>query len=196
MKLFLDPDKTLSTCNAESCEVCNVASKLVCHFSITQLLFFIALALPLFIIGGVVIVLTSPLWMVGFLVLFVVFFTVVEIRVVCCHCPHYAEDGKTLKCWANHGSPKLWKYRPGPMYLWEKIVFLGGFFVLVLYPVPFFVLSSLYWLLAIYAFLLGVFAVVLRSKFCTRCINFACPLNRVDEKTRHTFREKNPKTWC
>ncbi|GAJ20475.1 unnamed protein product, partial [marine sediment metagenome] len=25
----------------------------------------------------------------------------------------------TLKCWANYGSPKLWKYRPGPMSLNE-----------------------------------------------------------------------------
>jgi hypothetical protein len=25
------------------------------------------------------------------------------------------EKGNTLGCSANHGSPKLWKYRPGPM---------------------------------------------------------------------------------
>ena len=36
-----------------------------------------------------------------------------------------AETGtKTLKCWANYGSPKLWKYRPGPMSLAEKTVFI------------------------------------------------------------------------
>lgn len=195
-RLFLDPSETLSTCNEKKCEGCEVFNKLVCHFNGKQLLLFVTLALPLFIIGGVVITLTGVLWLIGFVALFVAFFTVVEIRVICSHCPHYAEGGKTLKCWANHGSPKLWKYRPGSMYLWEKVVFLGGFFLLILYPVPFFVLGNLYWLLSIYVLLLGAFAVVLRSKFCTRCINFACPLNRVEEQTRHSFRQKNPDSWC
>lgn len=195
-RVFLDPSKTLSTCIAEKCEGCDVSTKLVCHFSGKQLLLFITLALPLFIIGGVVIMLKDALWLIGFIVLFIAFFTVVEIRVICSHCPHYAEDGRTLKCWANHGSPKLWKYRPSQMRLWEKIVFLGGFLILVLYPVPFFVLGGFYWLLAIYALLLVVFALVLRTLFCTRCINFACPLNRVDEETRNIFRKKNPDSWC
>ncbi len=32
-----------------------------------------------------------------------------------------------LKGWANYGMPKLWKYRPGPMTFWEKVIFCTGF---------------------------------------------------------------------
>jgi hypothetical protein len=48
-------------------------------------------------------------------------FGLLEIRVMCSHCPHYAEAGRLLKCWANYGSPKLWAYRPGPMCRMETL---------------------------------------------------------------------------
>ena len=55
-------------------------------------------------------------WMTVFTIaLCVGFFGFIETRVLCSHCPHYAEEGASLRCWANYGSPKLFKYRPGPM---------------------------------------------------------------------------------
>ena len=50
----------------------------------------------------------------------------IEIRVLCSHCPYYAEEGRILHCLANHGTIKLWKYHPEPMRFWEKLGFLGG----------------------------------------------------------------------
>ena len=36
------------------------------------------------------------------------------------------------------------------------------------------------------------FFMTLISFMCSQCMNFACPINRVDEKTRGHFFDKNP----
>jgi hypothetical protein len=43
-------------------------------------------------------------WMlIPWLILIIGYFGFVEIRVMRSHCPHYAEEGGSLKCWANYG---------------------------------------------------------------------------------------------
>jgi hypothetical protein len=121
----------------------------------------------------------------------VAFFGFIEIRVMCSHCPHYAENGSSLGCWANHGSPKLWKYRPGPMSTTENLAFFGGLVVVWGYPVTFFIIGGLWFLLILYVFLTTSFFVTLKMFLCSKCINFACPLNGVPEKTRLKFFERN-----
>ena len=111
---------------------------------------------------------------------------------MCAHCPHYAEPGPVLRCWANHGSPKLWKYRPGPMSRAEKVIFLGGFVLIWGYPLLFLMWGMAWFLLLVYVMTTAGFFMTLKLFFCTQCMNFACPLNGVDKATRQAFFKQNP----
>lgn len=144
----------------------------------------------------------------GFWIFFFGFF---EIRVLCSHCPYYAEGkkgGRTLHCLANHGTPKLWRYHPEPMRLWEKLGFLGGAIFFVVFPI----VAELYGIIEIYNNvnmineLVGVLIILtigstigaiiflygLTSKICPKCINFSCPLNRVPKEIVDEYLKKNP----
>ena len=111
---------------------------------------------------------------------------------MCSHCPHYAEEGNALACWANYGAPKLWKYRPGPMALLEKVVFYAGFAFIYGYPLIFLIAGSQLFLLLVYLLSIAGFYMTLRAFFCSRCMNFACPLNTVEDDIRMGFFARNP----
>ena len=196
--LFLDRTKPIVTCVRENCDDCPVNETLHCHFGLRDLAHFYLIAFPPFLLGGAGIYHVNGWLLLLWIGMVVGFFSFLEIRVMCSHCPHYAEEGSSLKCWANYGSPKLWKYRPGPMTLLEKTVFWGGFAVVFGYPL-FFLLQGLQWfLLIVYAITLGGFFMTLRTFLCSQCMNFACPLNAVQDKTRRLFFEQNPeigKAW-
>jgi hypothetical protein len=156
------------------------------------LIHFLLIWLPGVVIGGAG-VLTSGAWpLVAWIVIILGFFGVVEIRVLCSHCPHYAEDGETLGCWANHGSPKLWKYRPGPMSALEKSIFFIGLGVVWGYPLPFLLIGEQWFLLAIYVLTNAAFFVTLKLFLCSQCMNFACPFNSVESSARDLFFHRNP----
>ncbi|MBN1412832.1 MAG: hypothetical protein JW969_18470 [Spirochaetales bacterium] len=192
-KMFLDSGKTLSTCGRNTCEECDVSGRLKCHFNGKQLAVFLGMVAPLFIIAGYSIFIFNPLFMILWIAFALSYFGFIEIRVMCSHCPHYAEPGmKTLKCWANYGSPKLWKYRPGPMSLMEKTVFITGLAVIFLPPVLILPMLGQYLILVVYTALLIAWKTGLRLLFCKRCINFACPFNAVDKAARNLFFENNP----
>ena len=192
MPAFLDPNRPVYTCDRADCEGCKLRGKLVCHFNGRQLLCFILSALPTFAAGGLMTAQTSLWPLGGWLACMLSYFGLIEIRVMCSHCPHYAEpDTNSLKCWANYGGPKLWTYRPGPMSIKEKAVFLGGMIAVFAYPVPFAVIAGSYWLLAAYLAFLLLGAFMLRRFLCVKCFNFACPLNRVDAATRELFFQCN-----
>ncbi len=198
MNLFLDPNKPLATCVAGSCDNCPVSDKLHCHFSMRDLIQFLLIAFPGFLLGGYGIYNISGQMVLPWLAIIMAYFGFVEIRVMCSHCPHYAEEGKSLKCWANYGSPKLWKYRPGPMTGRERIVFLAGFVLVWGYPIVFLVSGFQWFLLLVYLTTVAGFFMTVKTFLCTQCINFACPLNRVGEDVRMMFFERNPriaKAW-
>jgi hypothetical protein len=178
-ELFLDPRRPLTTCMAKACDGCPVSKDIHCHFQARDLTAFLLAAAPSFIIGGAGILHINAWWLIPWLVIVLGYFGFVEIRVMCSHCPHYAEPGKSLQCWANYGSPRLWKYRPGPMSPMEKFVFLTGLVLI-------WVFLSIYLLTSI------SFFVTLRHSNCSECMNFACPLNLVDEKVRAEFFRRNP----
>ena len=191
-ELFLDPRRPLTTCVAKNCEGCPVSKDVHCHFHGRDLAAFLFVGLPVAITGGAGIVQIGAWWLVPWLLIAFAYFGFVEIRVMCSHCPHYAEPGKSLQCWANYGSPRLWKYRPGPMTTMEKIVFDVGLLLVFGYPLVF-LLIGLQWLLLIIFFLTSAsFFVTLRHSYCSQCMNFACPLNLVDEKVRAEFFRRNP----
>jgi hypothetical protein len=197
--MFLDPCKPIATCVSESCDNCDVQNSIHCHFKPKDLIHFLVLCFSGFLVGGAGIYLQNGWWLALWLVLIIGFFYVVEIRVMCSHCPHYAEQGKSLKCWANYGSPRLWKYRPGPMSFGEKLTFFSGLITIWAYPIIFLLSGQHWFLLLVYALTVAGFFMTLKSFFCTRCMNFACPLNAVDEDARQIFFKQNPevaKAWC
>jgi hypothetical protein len=167
--------------------------RLVCHFTARHLLRFLALAFPVFIVGGVGIARLNAWLLLPWIGFALSYFGLIEIRVMCSHCPHYAEPGtKTLQCWANYGSPKLWKYHPGPMSLIEKLVFFAGLGILAGYPLVFLVVGRQWLLLGLFAVFVTGMAALLDHLMCTHCMNFACPFNQVDQATRKMFWGRNP----
>jgi hypothetical protein len=155
---------------------------------------FLMMTFPIFIIAGIGIYSFNPFFLVPWLLFIVLYFGIIEIRVMCSHCPHYAEpETETLKCWANYGLPKLWKYRPGPMSIGEKIIFFSGLILILIYPCPFLMLSGNIKMLILFTIAVLIGIVLLLKFFCSRCINFACPLNRVDSEVRRKFFKHNPK---
>ena len=115
-----------------------------------------------------------------------------EIRVMCSHCPHYAEPGRSLRCWANYGSPKLWTYRPGPMSRAEIFWFYAGLAAVLGYPLAFLLVGGEWFLLLPFVLTTTAAGVTLKMVFCTQCMNLACPLNETGEVARQAFFSRNP----
>jgi hypothetical protein len=153
----------------------------------------LSLSIPSLILGGAGIYRVGGWFLVPWIALMAGFFGFLEIRVMCSHCPHYAEPGNSLQCWANYGSPKIWTYRPGPMSLMEKLLFLGGLAAIWGYPVIFLLVGPQWLLLVVYGISSAGLFMTLKLFFCTRCMNFACPLNTVPVHIRQNFFERNPK---
>jgi len=195
---FCDPDKPISTCASGTCDNCTVRQTLHCHFTIKDLTHFLLIVFPSFLLGGAGIYHAGGWWLIPWLIIIIGYFGFVEIRVMCSHCPHYAEEGSSLRCWANYGSPKLWEYRPGPMTFTEKIIFFSGFFLVWGYPFYFLTSEFQLFLLIVYLITVAGFFMTLKLFLCSRCMNFACPLNAVTEDVRRDFFARNPeiaKAW-
>ena len=190
--MFLDSRRPLTTCTAKNCDGCPVSKDVHCHFQARDLTAFLLSAAPIFVIGGAGIIHVGAWWLAPWLVIILGYFGFIEIRVMCSHCPHYAEPGKSLQCWANYGSPRLWKYRPGPMTTVEKIVFESGILLIMAYPLVFLLAGLQWFLLAVYLLTTAGGYVTLRRSYCSQCMNFACPLNNVNEKIRAEFFKRNP----
>ena len=192
MRAFRDSHKPIATCISVTCDDCPVRKTLHCHFTFRELLYFLLIASPSFLIGGVGIYHRGGWWLIPWLIIIIGYFGFVEIRVMCSHCPHYAEEGSSLQCWANYGSPKMWRYRPGPMTLWEKVLFLAGFALVWGYPLFFLISGLQLFLCIIYLLTTTGFFMTLRTFLCSQCINFACPLNRVNNEVKMDFFACNP----
>ena len=142
------------------------------------------MVLPSFGCAAAALAQAGPIVQLTWVAILVVFFVFVEIRVLCSHCPHYAEDSRVLRCWANYGMPKVWPYRPGPMTWVEKAVLFAGFGAVWGTPLAVMVLHRRWFLFAVGAATTVGFFVLLGQVQCRRCINLACPLNRVPEPLR------------
>lgn len=191
----MDPphsQKPIATCVSAGCQACRLQGRVHCHFNLLDFAKFIAAVLPCFLVGALGIRRMGSDLLLPWVAICVFFFGFVEIRVLCSHCPHYAEPGSFLRCWANRGSPKLWKYRPGPLSRTERFILFGGFAAIWGYPFVILLLGKT-WLLLIAFVLASVgFFVVLKRKFCSQCMNFACPLNGVSGEVRELFNVLNP----
>ena len=183
-------------CTAQAnpgCEACKLSSRLMCRYDRRDTFHFFMMALPFFIttIAGVIVA-GYGWYLLGWLAYAVFFFFGWEARVLCSHCPYWAEESNILHCHANYGVVKLWKYRPGPMNRSEQIQFGVGAMILLLYPVVFLFVGGQI-LLAAIAVTSGVsWAYLLHRNVCSRCINFSCPLNAVPKATVAAYLHLNP----
>jgi len=182
----------LATCVRDQCSGCPVRETVHCHFRIGDFVRFMAIALPGLLLGALAIRIHQPQWLIPWVVACVVFFGLVEIRVLCSHCPHYAQAGRFLRCWANCGSPKLWTYRPRPLSTGERLVLLSGVAVIWGFPLGIALAAGGFVLSAAMAVVDAGFYAALRRRFCSRCMNFACPLNIVPLSVREDFFVVNP----
>ncbi len=198
-----------------NCANCSLHNKLGCRFSPKEFRFFIWNQLPSLVIAtfGLVLIglLTGDWWpLILFAVVCIALWGLgIETRLLCSHCPYWAEDSKTLHCWALPGSPKLWRYRPEPMNKFEKTILLLFFTFISLFPVlveayGIWTMSVRYEEFGLYALLglIGVtlatimaglqFFYVLTNHFCSKCVNFSCPGNSVPKSMVDRYLEKNP----
>jgi hypothetical protein len=190
---------TAAACSSETCVGCEIEGKLLCVHTPKDLMDFAVLSIGWLIpfIAGMVI---GGFWIpLGvWLLLAAIFFIYVEALILCRHCPHYAEEGLTLKCHANWGLPKIPGLNPYPANKAEKVVWLLYVAVLFLFYVPFFIISQQWLLLAITSWALLAWAWTVVRTQCTRCYNLSCPVNRVPDDVKEHFFEHYPefaKAW-
>lgn len=187
-------DKDLCTAQSkQQCNNCSLNNSLMCRYEARDTTHFFLIFLPLLVtsIGGVI---ASGLgwWLFGWLAYMLFFFFIWEARVLCSHCPYWAEVGRMLKCHANYGVIKIWKYRPGPMNHSEQIQFIIGALLIVLIPFALLIVGREY-LLAAIDLASGIsFGYLLWRNICNRCINFSCPLNNVPKEIKDQFINQNP----
>jgi hypothetical protein len=147
--------------------------------------------LPSLITGYIGINNYSWISLIIWILIFPLFFLLIGIKVLCTYCPHYKESSKIIRCWANYGFPKLWKYRPEEMNRFEKTILISGFIVIWGYPAVFILLTQQWILLTEYVFSVMLFFFLLNRFACKKCINFSCPLNGVDNTVKEEFLKYN-----
>ena len=197
------------------CIDCGLQGKLKCRLNPKDFTFFILNQIPSLVMAffGLALIglLTGAWWsLITYAVVCIAFWGLgIETRILCSHCPYWAEDSKTLHCWALTGLPKLWRYRPEPMNKLEKTVLVLFFSFLVFFPVlveayGIWLMSVNYAEFGLYA-LLGMIGVTLATLmaglqflyilvyyFCSKCVNFSCPLNQVPKPMVDEYLERNP----
>jgi hypothetical protein len=194
-----DPYGLCTSRPVSECSDCAIAGRLRCHFKRGDLLHFLGLFISFLLPALIGMVLAGYTWyLLGWLVLFLVLLGVWENRVLCSHCPYYAGQGRMLRCFANYGLLKLWRYRPGPAGRLEKAQF--GVIVVLLtgYPFPFLILGGQYVLAFLAAWAVVMWGWTLQRYSCSRCVNFSCLFNRVPREVADEFLKRNPamrKAW-
>jgi hypothetical protein len=178
---------------SNECTDCKLEKKLICHFQTKYLLSFIGLFFIFVITASIGVIIAGFGWfLLGWVGFWLFFFEFWEIRILCSHCPFYAEEGRTLHCIANYSSLKIWKYRPEPMNTTEKIQLIIGFIILVGYPLIFLIIGRQLLILVISIIEIFIFFSFLMIRRCGKCVNFSCPFNRVNKECVDTFLKNNP----
>ena len=184
---------TAAACAHRSCEGCEIQGKLLCIHTPSDVADFgvVAVGWGIPFVAGMV---TGKHWtgLAVWIGLAALFFGYVEARLLCRHCPHYAEEGFTLKCHANWGFPKIPQYDPRPMNSVEGMIFLAFVAILFLYHIPFFIIGRQWLLLAVTTWALVAWVWTVQRTQCTRCYHLSCPGNRVPEDVRKGFFKNYP----
>ena len=203
--------KNCTVSDNADCASCSLGKTLHCKWDKRVLNSFLAAASGTFagtIIMLIVIWLLTAQWwpiVLYFILIFIIFGY--EIKFLCSHCPFYEGEGKSLKCLGNNGAPKVYRYNPAPMTGREKFMmkFLVSFFYAI---VPVVLSAATLWIIytgdysdIALAAVFGLFVMlictsaiclqVLKTFFCSKCVNFSCPLNTVDKRVVDEYLLKN-----
>jgi hypothetical protein len=203
------PSRNICDVNNSDCVDCSINGKLMCMFSIKDTLYFVLpvigawITLILGIAYGFVIgKINLPfliIFSVGYIGYLIFFFQVWENKMLCSHCPYYAfEDEKNVKCYANYGIHKAWKYNPAPMTASEKIQFLIGITLFEGVPLILFLVIGLYVYFGVSLTFTIVWIISMHFLSCSKCPNFSCPLNSVSKGVVDEFLRRNSvmrKAW-
>lgn len=185
--------KTAAACIRNTCTGCELDGKLMCIHTKQDLLDFFVVVINIFVpfFAGMV---AGAHWygLLGWFVLAVIFFGYFEALILCRHCPHYAEEGRTLKCHANWGLPKIPAYDPRSMNRTEQIVWLISAAIIMFYWIPFFIIAK-QWIFLAWGLTSSVVSIYqLLTTECNRCYMMSCPLNRTPEEIREIFYKYYP----
>lgn len=184
---------------ASECKECSLNDRLKCRYNLRDLLNFVVPSLALVVLAFIGMILAGYGWyIIGAIGFMLFFFNFWETRILCSHCPYYAERVLTLHCIANYGSLKIWKYHPEPTSRLEKIQFIIGVTILLGYPFIFLILGKQYILALLVTVGVIMFFWHLQEHTCSKCINFSCPLNGVPKETVNRYLKRNPvmrKVW-
>lgn len=183
------------------CAGCEIRGELQCHWEKKYTAWFAVGMLVIIgaeIVGFVRAARAGAGWAVfgavaGQIAYALVFFLLWEPKMLCRHCPYYAEgDTRTLHCYANAGFPLREPFYPAPMTRSEQLQFAVGALLFVGYPFVALLLLQ-QWGAAVGA-LVGIVAwyLILLLVICPRCVNFSCPFNRVPRAVRDAFLRRNP----
>ncbi|MBI9109504.1 MAG: hypothetical protein JEZ04_22360 [Spirochaetales bacterium] len=185
------------------CEECSINGKLMCKLNIKDSICFgipVITSWTIMIIGIVHGFMINNLnlteliiFIVGYLGFLAFFFLLWENKVLCSHCPYYSfEEDKAVKCYANYGLHKAWKYNPSPMSKFEQIQFLIGISIFVIYPLVFLLIAQAFVCSILYIISSIVWIVSMHFLGCAKCPNFSCPLNNVPKNVVDEYLKKNP----
>ncbi len=207
-------DETSKPCTVKQdspCPACPLPDKIHCRWNRQVLNGFFAIAFPAFIGTLVLLVMfffiTGHWWpIVFYFILIIVIFTC-EIKFLCSHCPYYAADEKILKCLGNNGALKIWKCNPAPMTGGEKTLMkllVAIFYLLIPVITTVVVLGILLtgpYDMIVRAGAAGVailtlwscwsFITIMKAFYCSKCVNFSCPLNTVKKQVVDDYLRKN-----
>lgn len=175
------------------CQGCSIEGRLMCHFDSKDMVSFLMSALPFAATAIIGVIQAGYGWHLSLWLAYSLFFFFVwEARILCSHCPMWAEESRVLHCHANNGVIKIWPYRPGPMSKLEQVQFIVGALLWLGFPFIFMLLGQEYLLalIGLTAVASGVFAV--RKTACSRCINFSCPMNAVPKQIVDAYLDRNP----
>ena len=90
------------------CQECQANGKLMCHFNRKDIVNFLMIILPFGVIAIAGTIRAGYGWyLLLWLAYSLFFFFIWEARVLCRHCPYWAEAGTTLHCHANYGVIKI-----------------------------------------------------------------------------------------
>jgi hypothetical protein len=175
------------------CEDCPIQGDLMCRFETRDMAAFLMNVLPFAVTAIAGTIVAGYGWyLLAWLAYSLFFFFVWEARILCSHCPMWAEEGHILHCHANHGVIKVWRYRPGPMSRSEQLQFIVGALIWFGFPFIFLLLGKEYVLavIGLATVVSGVFGV--RNSACRRCIHFSCPVNAVPKELVDAYLARNP----
>jgi hypothetical protein len=184
--------KNLCNTSNSECMACVLRKKLRCEFRITDTLLFFT-PLVFFFIVALYGMLKSGfiIWIAFYLIFLSIFYFVWENRILCSHCPYYAQEGRFLRCHTHYGFYKLWRYHPEPMSRSEKIQWLIGIAMSFIYPLFFLVIGKQYFMLFLSSIGIVLWILIALTRNCKNCINLSCPFNRVPKNIKKEYLKQN-----